>query len=798
MKKIILLISIFITFLACQEDFLEEKPVTVLTQSFYKTAEGLEALVNGSYQVFRFETDYNPGNFLFGSANDCEVFLANQDAARLANGLYRPDAWGADASTDGLHMAIMVNNLVGEISGDYVEGMYPVINRCNVFLENFPQLGEDDQKKVADSKGEILFIRAYCYYLLTNVLGDVPLILKSFEGMPASFYFPKSSIEDIYKIMIADLREAVELLPENTPDLGRVARPAAAHLLAKLYLHRAQAAEWQNSPETHLAMLYKGNVATDLDSCIYYATVAIDIKKGQTTAGGLAPNFGDLWAVAGYVTENTNYPRDLVKEIMLSAQYTFSTEYNGRYGDNHQFVHIYDQDYTVLAAGVSRDYQDYPRPFRAIGPNDWAYDMFTNKDNDSRFYKTFIPEYSSNDQGKANSGVPWDTVTAYYYNTYLKDKYTDYYDGDSAVAGKSKIQYEKRSLVFIENSKDEPVDSLWLASQPFLILARWTACSPGRDGYDAVKDIDGNITGFEPGEVVDPLNPVVSDVSDRDVRYRITSDPGLERYGCDAIWDRSSLAYLSTAKWWDLNRGEATRDRGAGTIDIPLIRLAETYLVRAEAHGRKGDYNAAIDDINVIRKRAAYHPGEKRSEILVTMEPGIFTGRMDIPANEQTAPYTVSTDSYEKIRVTGDEWLDGTEKAKKENYPPTVSNHPTSDPALNRFVHFIYNEKAREFLFELQITEDLHNAGILYDRVYYRDYFGAPATSTGTEDHPFPYDQHDVALGQPVGAIGTGRGQFDKHHTFKAWPIGYLQLLTDEEGNALTAADRQEYQNPGY
>ena len=360
MKKVILIISIIITFLACQEDFLEEEAVTVLTQNFYRTTEGLEALVNGTYQVFRFKSDYNSGNYLFGSANDCEVFLHNDDD-RVAMGLYRPDAWGADAT--GTRMTPMVDIFLGSISGGIVEGMYPVINRCNVFLEYFPQLGEADRKKVADSKGEILFIRSYCYYLLTNVLGDVPLITKSFAGMPASFYFPKSSLEDIYKMMIGDLREAVELLSATTNDLGRVTKPAAAHMLAEIYLNRAQASGWQNSPEQHLAMLYKGNVSTDLDSAIYYATIAIDLKQGETAFGGLAPDFSDLWEVSPIVSGNTNYARDLVGEILLSGQYTFLSDFNGRYNGS-QLIHIYDQDYTNLAAGVSRNYQDYPRPFR--------------------------------------------------------------------------------------------------------------------------------------------------------------------------------------------------------------------------------------------------------------------------------------------------------------------------------------------------------------------------------------------------------------------------------------------------
>ena len=213
-------------------------------------------------------------------------------------------------------------------------------------------------------------------------------------------------------------------------------------------------------------------------------------------------------------------------------------------------------------------------------------------------------------------------------------------------------------------------------------------------------------------------------------------------------------------------------------------------MIRAEAYGRKGNYPAAMADLNVIRKRAAYHVGEKRNPILASKEPAVLAGALTIPAAERVAPFEVATDSYDAIKVDGTEWAAGTAKAKKENYPPTV----TSD--AGRFIHFIYNERARELIFELTTTEDLHNAGLLYDRVYYRDMLGAPATSTGTVDFPFPSD--DTGESGTIGAKGVGKGGFQKYHTFKAWPTAYLELLTNESNQPLSAEEKAAYQNPGY
>ncbi|HWS01234.1 MAG TPA: RagB/SusD family nutrient uptake outer membrane protein [Prolixibacteraceae bacterium] len=767
MKKYIILFALIFSFSACK-DFLEEKTVTTLTQDFYKTADGLESLVKGSYQILRFKPDYNQGHYLFGTCSDVEVFSWSL-ADRISMGTYAIDGWGPAAT--GTRMTPNVTSLIGSTSGGVSEGVYPEVSRCNIFLENYINLDASTQTKLAARKGEILFLRTYAYYLITNVVGDAPLILKSYAGMPENFNFPKTSMEIIYKQIISDLRLAVTLLPATSTELGRITKPAAAHLLAKLYLHRAQAAKWSGA-ETHLKMLYKGNVSTDLDSAKHFATMVIDQMKGNTTSDGLEPNFATLWKNA-----TGDYTRDKSKEIILSAQYEPTLTYNGRYGNN--LIHLYNSNHTSLRACTPRT-MDYGRPYATAGPSDWGIDMYPDRANDSRYYKTFLTDYYATD-AKETGGKPWDANTAYYYNNRLKPPT----EPAVVVSSASKIKYQKRSIVYIENSKDQPMDSLWVNSQPYIMMVRWTVGSPNGAGY-FIKN-GSTIVGFKPGADVDPSNPVITNTAGRKLMYRVSCDKsepfGLDRGNAVAQW------YLGPRKWLDINRGKGTDVNGPGAIDFPVFRLAETYLIRAEVHGRQGNYSSAIADLNVLRKRASYHVGENRSDVLVNIEPAVITGKLTIPPAEKVAPYTVKTDSYPVIAIDGTEWQSGSARAKLENYPPTVMSEQ------DMFIHFVYNERARELIFELTTTEDLHNAGILYERVYYRDNMGAPVSATGTANFPFPVD--DISTGS-VGARGVGKGQLQKYNTFKAWPQSFIELLTDENGNAMSAEAKAAYQNSGY
>lgn len=62
---------------------------------------------------------------------------------------------------------------------------------------------------------------------------------------------------------------------------------------------------------------------------------------------------------------------------------------------------------------------------------------------------------------------------------------------------------------------------------------------------------------------------------------------------------------LSIVKWYNFRTdGEDTHNAEFPDIDIPLFRLAEAYLTRAEARYRNGDTDGATSDVNVLRERA--------------------------------------------------------------------------------------------------------------------------------------------------------------------------------------------------
>lgn len=97
--------------------------------------------------------------------------------------------------------------------------------------------------------GEAKFIRAFCYFYLTNLFGDVPLVLST--DYLSSQSLPRSSQETIYSQIINDLNDAKQKLTNDYPSIERTRpnRLTASALLTRLYLYRKDwtSAEFESS-----------------------------------------------------------------------------------------------------------------------------------------------------------------------------------------------------------------------------------------------------------------------------------------------------------------------------------------------------------------------------------------------------------------------------------------------------------------------------------------------------------------------------------------------------------------------
>jgi starch-binding outer membrane protein, SusD/RagB family len=121
---------------------------------------------------------------------------------------------------------------------------YNYIYYENTILENLQVAGGVSQKIKKQLMGEAYFMRAYWYFNLVNLYGDVPLILTT--DYKTNTIMPRTSSVQVYQQVINDLKNAQDMLNPNYVDGTDTAiasdrvRPtswAATAMLARTYLY---------------------------------------------------------------------------------------------------------------------------------------------------------------------------------------------------------------------------------------------------------------------------------------------------------------------------------------------------------------------------------------------------------------------------------------------------------------------------------------------------------------------------------------------------------------------------------
>ncbi|AOM78383.1 RagB/SusD family nutrient uptake outer membrane protein [Pedobacter steynii] len=215
--------------------------VVVLSAACKKNLDLKQKGVYNTDNYFRNETD--AVNVISGIYN----LLAQEDYISHAETTFdvaSDDYWrsGDHAEDEAIeNLTYNASNAQVNFSWTY---KYETVNRSTNAIINIPRIMEITPAVKNRCMGEAYFFRAFGYWRLMLIYGDVPIVTEA-DYQNSNFNLPKSPIEEVRKQIEADLLKAVELLPENYPDSerGRVNKGTALGLLTKLYMY------WEKLPQ---------------------------------------------------------------------------------------------------------------------------------------------------------------------------------------------------------------------------------------------------------------------------------------------------------------------------------------------------------------------------------------------------------------------------------------------------------------------------------------------------------------------------------------------------------------------
>lgn len=206
-----ILLAIPVVFSTACSDWLREDPKTFISPaSFYQTVEDFEGALMGLYPQ-----DMN--------MNLTEVFADYNDKPESAEQV--GDIW---ANNPGYGFYALRNAWVNS---------YNTIKNVNMILESI-----EDKSFSTETKdriiGEAKCLRAWSYFMLVQLYGDVPLRDKVVVS-DADIAIARTPEADIYQFIFNDISDAEQKLPEEAAKMGRVNKYVAKAIMARIYLTSA-------------------------------------------------------------------------------------------------------------------------------------------------------------------------------------------------------------------------------------------------------------------------------------------------------------------------------------------------------------------------------------------------------------------------------------------------------------------------------------------------------------------------------------------------------------------------------
>lgn len=218
------LLILGIMFTSCDKYINLEPKSSTYDEVFWVNGANVQKALSGSYSMLRDAFRQDRSYFIFGdiAANNFQL---------------GGDFWNYTSFIESGHFRFGYAPYL-EASLWNWSRFYGIINQCHLIIENLPLI--DDSKFAGGAatkrqmEGEARFLRAYVYFYMQRVWGDVVLTKESFRDPQNIPIIPRKPEEETLSFCIEDLEKSIDLL-DNTGVKSIATKGASQSLLAHIY-----------------------------------------------------------------------------------------------------------------------------------------------------------------------------------------------------------------------------------------------------------------------------------------------------------------------------------------------------------------------------------------------------------------------------------------------------------------------------------------------------------------------------------------------------------------------------------